>query len=305
MKIFMTGGTGFVGSALTMKLTQAGHEVTLLTRTVRTDRPLPKGVSYLEGNPTEKGPWQEEVALHDAAINLAGTSIFTRWSDSAKKAIKESRILTTENLVEALTPRKGKETTLLSTSAVGYYGFCGDEELDEKSPRGEGFLASLSDAWEQAALKAQDSGARVVLLRFGVVLGRNGGALMKMVTLFKWYLGSPLGSGQQWFSWIHEQDLAAIHVFLLDRKELAGPVNCTAPRPVRNREMTTVLGDVLGKPTFMPAVPGFMIKMITGEFGSVFLQGQRVLPKKLLEAGFRFSFPDLKGALEDLRQEPR
>jgi len=228
MKIFMTGGTGFVGSALTMKLTQAGHEVTLLTRTVRTDRPLPKGVSYLEGNPTEKGPWQEEVALHDAAINLAGTSIFTRWSDSAKKAIKESRILTTENLVEALTPRKGKETTLLSTSAVGYYGFCGDEELDEKSPRGEGFLASLSDAWEQAALKAQDSGARVVLLRFGVVLGRNGGALMKMVTLFKWYLGSPLGSGQQWFSWIHEQDLAAIHLFLLDRKELAGPVNCTA-----------------------------------------------------------------------------
>lgn len=304
MKIFMTGGTGFVGSTLTKELTQAGHEVTLLTRTARKDRSLPTGASYLEGNPTEKGPWQDKVTLHDAAINLAGTSIFTRWSDSAKKAIKDSRILTTENLVEALTTREGKETTLLSTSAVGYYGFCGDEELDERSPRGEGFLASLSDTWEQAALKAQDSGARVVLLRFGVVLGRNGGALMKMVPLFKWYLGSPLGSGGQWFSWIHEQDLAAIHLFLLDRKELAGPVNCTAPRPVRNREMTTVMGDVLGKPTFMPAVPGFIIKMVTGEFGSVFLKGQRVLPKKLLEAGFRFSFPELKGALENLLHEP-
>jgi uncharacterized protein (TIGR01777 family) len=300
MKIFMTGGTGFVGSTLTTKLTQAGHEVTLLTRTLRKDRPLPKGASYLEGNPTAKGPWQDKVALHDAAVNLAGTSIFTRWSDTAKKAMKESRILTTENLVEALAARKGKETTLLSTSAVGYYGFCGDEELDEESPHGEGFLASLSDAWEQAALRARDSGARVVLLRFGVVLGRNGGALMKMVPLFKWYLGSPLGSGEQWFSWIHQQDLVAIHLFLLDRKELAGPVNCTAPAPVRNREMTTVLGDVLGKPTFMPAVPGFMIKMVTGEFGSLFLKGQRVLPKKLLEAGFRFSFPDLQGALEDL-----
>ena len=300
MKIFMTGGTGFVGSTLTPKLTQAGHEVTLLTRTVRKDKPLPSGVSYLEGNPTEKGPWQESVAAHDAAINLAGTSIFTRWTESAKKAMRESRILTTENLVEALAARKDKKTTLLSTSAVGYYGFCGDEELHEESPRGEGFLASLSEAWEQAALKAQDFGARVVLLRFGVVLGRDGGALMKMVPLFKWYLGSPLGSGKQWFSWIHVQDLADVYRFLLDHQNLSGPVNCAAPHPVRNREMTTLLGEVLGKATFMPAVPGFMIKMVTGEFGSVFLRGQKVLPGKLLEAGFRFSFPELKGALEDL-----
>jgi uncharacterized protein (TIGR01777 family) len=303
MKIFMTGGTGFVGSILIPKLTQTGHEVTILTRKVREGQPLPSGVSYLEGNPTEKGAWQERVAAHDAAINLAGTSIFTRWSDSAKKGMRESRILTTENLVEALGARKDKKTAFLSTSAVGYYGFCGDEELNEESSPGEGFLASLSEAWEQAALKAQDFGARVVLLRFGIVLGRNGGALMKMLPLFKWYLGSPLGSGKQWFSWIHEQDLADIFRFVLDHENLSGPVNCTAPHPVRNREMTTLLGDVLGKATFMPAVPGFVIKMVLGEFGSVLLQGQKVLPGKLLEAGFHFSFPELKGALEDLLRE--
>jgi len=300
MKIFMTGGTGFVGSTLTPKLTRAGHEVTILTRRVREGRPLPSGVSYVEGNPTEKGDWQERAAAHDAAINLAGTSIFTRWSDSAKKAMQESRVLTTQNLVEALGARKDKKTALLSTSAVGYYGFCGDEDLREESPPGDDFLASLTETWEQAALKAQDFGARVVLLRFGIVLGRNGGALMKMVPLFKWYLGSPLGSGKQWFSWIHEQDLADVFPFLLDHENLSGPVNCTAPHPVRNREMTPLLGDVLGKATFMPAVPGFMIKTVLGEFGSVLLRGQKVLPAKLLQAGFQFSFPELKGALEDL-----
>jgi uncharacterized protein (TIGR01777 family) len=303
MKIFMTGGTGFVGSILAPRLTQAGHEVTILTRKVREGQPLPSGVSYLEGNPAEKGAWQERAAAHDAAINLAGTSIFTRWSDSAKKAMRESRILTTENLVEALGARQDKKTALLSTSAVGYYGFSGDEELHEESPPGEGFLASLSEAWEQAALKAQDFGARVVLLRFGIVLGRHGGALVKMVPLFKWYIGSPLGSGKQWFSWIHEQDLADIFRFVLDHENLSGPVNCTAPHPVRNREMTTLLGKVLGKATFMPPVPGFMIKMVLGEFGSVLLKGQKVLPAKLLQAGFHFSFPEMKGALEDLLRE--
>jgi hypothetical protein len=303
MKIFMTGGTGFVGSILTPKLTRPGHEVTILTRKIREGHPLPSGVTYLEGNPTEKGDWQERAASHDAAINLDGTSIFTRWSDSAKEAMRESRIRTTENLVEALGARKDEKTTLLSTSAVGYYGFCEDEELTEDSPPGEGFLASLSEAWEQAALKAQDFGARVVLLRFGIVLGEKGGALAKMVPLFKGYMGSPLGGGRQWFSWIHAQDLADIFPFVLDHETLSGPVNCTAPHPVRNREMTDLLGEVLGKATFMPAVPGFMIKMVLGEFGSVLLQGQKVLPRKLLEAGFQFSFPELKEALDDLLGE--
>ena len=300
MKVFITGGTGFVGTTLTQKLAHEGHEVTLLTRSIKSHPASFQGVSYVEGDPTQKGPWQEKVADQDVAINLAGASIFRRWSDSAKKLIWDSRIQTTQNLVEALSARKGKETHLFSTSAVGYYGFHEDEVLDEDRPSGEGFLADLSKGWESAAIKAQDYGADVILTRFGIVLGRRGGALQQMIPPFKWWMGSALGSGNQWFSWIHEQDLVNIFLYLINQKEISGAVNCTAPNPVTNRELTQVLGEVLSKPTFMPAVPGFMMSLILGEFGSVLLKGQRVVPKKLLDAGFRSSFPDLRSALKDL-----
>ena len=300
MKIFITGGTGFVGKALTSRLLQDGHGVTILTRSLEKVRPLPEGASYLKGDPTDEGAWQAHVAEHDGVINLAGASIFRRWSDSAKEAIRESRVLTTKNIVKALEARRGKETHLLSASAVGYYGFQGDQELDEESPPGNGFLAEVTREWESAALAAEASGVRVALTRFGVVLGEGGGALEKMIPLFRWWLGSPLGSGKQWFSWIHRQDLAEIFAFLLERKEISGPVNCTAPGPVRNADMTKILGEVLKKPTFMPSVPGFVLSAVLGEFGSVLLKGQKVLPKKLLDAGFTFRFPDLRGAIEDL-----
>ena len=300
MKIFITGGTGFVGRALTSRLLQDGHGVTILTRSLEKARPLPEGASYLPGDPSKEGAWQERAAEHDGVVNLAGASIFRRWSDSAKKAIRESRILATRNIVKALEARRGKETHLLSASAVGYYGFQEDRELDEKSPPGDGFLAEVTRDWESAALAAEASGVRVALTRFGVVLGEGGGALEKMIPLFRWWLGSPLGSGKQWFSWIHQQDLAEIFSFLLERKEISGPVNCTAPVPVRNEEMTKILGEVLKKPTFMPSVPGFVLGAVLGEFGSVLLKGQKVLPRKLLDAGFTFRFPDLRAALEDL-----
>ena len=300
MKIFMTGGTGFVGTTLTKRLTQKGHRVTLLTRDISKNRHLPKGASYLEANPTEQGTWQERVAEHEVIINLAGASIFRRWTESSKNAIWNSRILTTQNLVAALSARKGRETLFLSTSAVGYYGFHGDEELDEESQPGDDFLASLSQAWESSALNAEESGVKVVLLRFGIVLGKNGGALRQMVPIFNWCMGSPLGSGKQWFSWIHEEDLANIYLYLLEQKGIFGPVNCMAPNPVRNEEMTKILGEVLGRPTFMPAVPGFIIKIMMGEFGSILLKGQRVLPKRILNMGFRFRFPEMREALQDL-----
>ena len=300
MKVFITGGTGFVGTGLTQKLAQEGNEVTLLTRSIKSHPAALQGVSYVEGDPTQKGRWQEKVADHDVVINLAGASIFRRWSDTAKKLIWDSRIQTTQNLVEALSARKGKETHLFSTSAVGYYGFHQDEVLDERSPSGEGFLADLSREWESAAVKAKDYGVHVILMRFGIVLGRRGGALQQMIAPFKWWMGSPLGSGNQWFSWIHEQDLVDVFLFLIKGKRISEAVNCTAPNPVTNRELTNVLGEVLGKPTFMPGVPGFVMSLVLGEFGSVLLKGQRVVPKKLLEAGFRFSFPDLRSALKDL-----
>lgn len=300
MKVFMTGGTGFVGRKIIGTLKKRGHEITVLTRRMTARASWNDGVSFIEGNPMEQGDWQEEVAGHDAVINLAGATIFTRWSRSSKEMILDSRVLTTKNLVKALKGGGGKETLFLSTSAVGYYGFHGDEELDEESPSGEDFLATVSKEWEAAALDAASLGARVIILRFGIVLGREGGALKQMMPVFKKYLGSPLGSGKQWFSWIHERDLADIYTFLMDQKEISGPINCTAPHPVRNRELTRALGDALGKPTFMPAVPGFMMKMVMGEFGSMLLKGQRVIPRKLLDKGFHFRFPEIQEALADL-----
>jgi uncharacterized protein (TIGR01777 family) len=300
MKIFITGGTGFVGTTLTRGLVREGHEVTVLTRAPGVASEPARGLSFLVGYPVAPGDWQSSVADHELVINLAGASIFSRWTKKRMKAIRESRLLTTGRIVEALSRAKGKVRRLLSTSAVGYYGFCGDEELDEESPSGEGFLASLSLDWEAAAQAAGAFGVSVALLRFGVVLGRKGGALKQMIPPFRWYMGSPLGSGRQWFSWIHEEDLVGIFLFLLGREDISGPLNCTAPHPVRNKEMTRTLGEVLGKPTFMPAVPGFLLSILMGEFAATLLKGQRVLPKRLLDSGFGFRFPELKAALQDL-----
>ena len=304
MKIFITGGTGFVGTSLTKALTTQGHQVTLLTRAIKPGRALPPGAVFLEGNPKEPGPWQKAVAEHQAFINLAGASIFSRWTEASKKEMRDSRILTTRNLVSALADRKGLETILLSTSAVGYYGFHEDEEITEETPPGSDFLAIMARDWEAEARKAEAVGVRVIPCRFGIVLGEKGGALDQMLPLFRKGLGSPLGTGKQWFPWIHQQDLTRIFLFLLGKQGVEGPINCTSPNPVRNRELTRILAEVLGKPAFLPAVPGFMLKIIMGDFGDVLLKGQKVLPKKLLGMGFRFEFPDLKEALQNLLKKP-
>ena len=304
MNIFITGGTGFVGTYLTKALTAQGHQVTLLTRAIKPGRPLPPGASFLEGNPKEPGPWQKAVAEHQAFINLAGASIFSRWTEDSKKEMRDSRILTTRNLVSALADRKGQETILLSTSAVGYYGFHEDEEITEETPPGSDFLALMARDWEGEARKAEALGVRVIRCRFGIVLGERGGALDQMIPLFSKGLGSPLGTGKQWFPWIHQRDLTQIFLFLLGKPGAAGPINCTAPNPVRNKELTRILAEVLGKPAFLPAVPGFMLKIIMGEFGDVLLKGQKVLPKKLIGLGFHYEFPELKEALHNLLKKP-
>jgi uncharacterized protein (TIGR01777 family) len=231
MKIFMTGGTGFIGTTLTRHLIDQGHQVTILTRKAPSDpnQTGRQGVSYLEGDPTLPGPWQERVPQHDVVVNLAGASIFRKWDRKAKELIRDSRVQTTTHLVEALSGGVKKGTTLLSTSAVGYYGFHGDEELDEDNPAGDDFLASVTREWEAAAGRAETFGARVVICRLGIVLGRSGGALGEMIPLFQKGLGSPLGSGDQWFSWIHETDLVGVYLFLITRSDLSGPINCTSP----------------------------------------------------------------------------
>ena len=294
----MTGGTGFVGTYLTRKLIAEGHKVTILTPSQSGTELKIAGLTYLDGNPTIKGKWQDAVGEHDVIINLAGASIFSRWTPEQKKILRESRIETTRNLVSALPADSGR-ITLFSTSAVGYYGFHEDEELTEDMPAGDDFLARLADDWEKEALRAQDKGARVVITRFGIVLGKNGGALGQMIPLFKFFLGGPLGSGKQWFSWVHMEDLAEGFIFLLNHPEVKGAVNLCSPEPVRNSDLGKAIGRVLHRPSFMPA-PGFMIKLILGEFGSVLLKGQRVIPRRLIDAGFKFRYPDIEDALKNI-----
>ena len=227
----------------------------------------------------------------DVVVNLAGASIFTRWTDKQKKEIWESRTSTTRNIVEAIEVNQGRSFTLFSTSAVGYYGFHGDEELTEDSPPGDDFLATLAVAWEAEALKSQEKGARVVITRFGIVLGPGGGALGQMLPVFKRFMGGPIGNGQQWFSWVHMRDLTDAFIFLLRHTDLSGPFNLCSPYPVRNKELAKAIGKALHRPSFMPA-PAFMIKLLFGEFGSVILKGQRVVPRRLLESGFSFQYPE-------------
>jgi uncharacterized protein (TIGR01777 family) len=254
------------------------------------------------GDSTKPGSWQDELADHDVVINLAGASIFQRWTPEVKLAIRESRILTTKNVVDAIERRKGKETHLFSADAVGYYGFRGDEVIDESQSSGTDFLSQVAQEWESEALQAREHGARVVITRFGIVMGRQGGVLSQLMPLFNRYLGSPLGSGKQWFSWIHQQDLADSFVFLINNQDMEGPVNCTAPNPLTNREFTHVLAKALDKPVIFPAVPGFVLRLVLGEFANVIVEGQRVVPQKLLDSGFTFSFPTMGDALQDIMQ---
>ncbi|MBF0475274.1 MAG: TIGR01777 family protein [Deltaproteobacteria bacterium] len=299
MRILITGGSGFVGRTLTSQLTGRGHQVIILTRSSSPGPPPNPNATYLTGNPLKPGDWQQTASQCDGVINLAGQNIFTRWTDEVKQGIYDSRILTTRHIVEALSrATKGSPRFLFSTSAVGYYGDRENMEVDEDTPPGTDFLAHVCQDWENEALQAERY-ARVVLCRFGIVLGRNGGALGQMIPLFNHFLGGPLGSGKQWFSWIHEQDLAGIFIWLLDHPNISGPLNCTTPNPVQNRELARSLGQALHRPAFLPA-PGFMIRLVMGELGSVLLSGQKVLPRKLVNAGFEFSFPDLSRALGNI-----
>lgn len=300
MEVFVTGGSGFVGRSLCQGLLRKGHGVTVLSRSAGAAGRLPPGVKTCLGDPTSPGPWQEEAARCQGFVNLAGASIFERWTPEYKRLILESRLESTRNLVRAMGRRQASEpAVLLSASAVGYYGFHGDEELDESAPAGNDFLAQVCRQWEAQANQAQDLGARVVRTRFGIVLGDKGGALGKMLPIFRLGLGGVLGSGNQWFSWIHQQDLVAALTWCLEKPEASGAVNCTAPRPVTNRDMAKALGRALRRPSFWP-VPGFAVELALGEFGSVLTQGQRVLPRRLTAMGFGFAFPTVEQALADL-----
>lgn len=301
MRIVLAGGTGFIGTALRESLVRKGHEVVVLTRQSARENQPGVRTRYVYWNPSdEQGFWENEVNGVGAVINLAGEPIVgKRWTPEQKLKISESRTKATEALVKAVQNVRRRPYLLLNASAVGYYGPHETQELTEESPAGEDFLARTCRDWEAAALRAEDFGLRVVRLRTGIVLEKNGGALQKMLPPFQMGVGGPLGTGRQWMSWIHRDDLIGLIHFILEKKEIRGPVNGTAPAPVTMKEFAATLGRVLHRPGFWP-VPEFVVKIPLGEMSEILLKGQRVIPKRALEAGYVFKFPALEGALKEI-----
>jgi uncharacterized protein len=303
MRVFVTGGTGLVGGLLVKKLLLRGDQVVVLSRRHDAASVLGAGVTYVSGDPSHVGSWMDAVAGCDAIVNLAGEGIFNRrWSQQFKDLILSSRVRSAENVGAALAKQSAGDLparVLINASAIGYYGPHGDEEITESSLAGNDFLATVCVAWERAAQAATNHGVRVVCLRTGIVLDKNGGALTKMLTPFKMCVGGPIAGGKQFMSWIHNEDEVGLILFALDHAEITGPLNATAPHPVTNREFSTMLGKVLGRPSFMPT-PGFALRVTLGQVAEILTTGQRVLPRKALDGGYVFKFPELEAALRNL-----
>ena len=290
MRIVIAGGSGLLGSALAAHLQRDGHTVAVLTR-------RPRHVTHLAWNPEAPAePWMGVVGAADAVVNLAGESIAPRrWTAARKAAIRDSRLRATRALSDAMRASPRKPEVFLSASAVGIYGPRGEEAVTEETPPGSDFLAELGVAWEREAMSAATL-TRVVLLRTGVVLAREGGALRQMALPFRFFAGGPIGSGRQGISWIHIEDWVRMARWAIETPPVAGPLNLTAPAPVSNAEFARTLGRVLGRPAIMPA-PAFAVRLALGEMSTVILTGQRVLPVKAQSLGFTFRFPDLEAAL--------
>jgi uncharacterized protein len=301
MKALVTGATGFVGGRLLAKLQQP---VVLSRDANRAVRQLEKfHVKAFGWKPEQEPPPAAAFEGVDTVFHLAGDPVAEgRWTAKKKARIRDSRVIGTRNLVAALRGLSVRPKTLVSASAVGFYGSRGDDELDERSPPGHDFLADVCKGWESEAAAARELGIRVVPVRVGIVLGEKGGALAKMLTPFSLGLGSPLGSGKQYMPWIHIDDLVEEMLFAARESSLNSPLNGTAPHPVTNREFTKTLGRVLGRPTFMPSVPPVALKLLIGDFGEVLLTSQRAVPRAALAAGFAFRYSELEPALRDVLQ---
>lgn len=308
-RVFVTGGTGFVGSALVEALIGRGDQVVVLSRdAARARARLPPRVDVVAGDPgSDSGAWQGHLAGADAVVHLAGASIAgKRWDARYKQILRDSRVESTRVVVEGLAalPEEQRPRVLVCASGADYYpGFDGDgvgddDDVTESAPSGESFLARMSVAWEAEAQAATAAGVRVVCMRTAVVLGEHG-ALPRMLLPFKLFAGGPVGSGRQWFSWIHIEDAVRGYLFAIDEPALSGPVNLSAPEPVRFKTFARALGRVLRRPSWLP-VPGFAIKAAAGELGEYLLHGRRVVPAALQAHGFVFRHPKLDGALRDL-----
>lgn len=304
MKVAITGATGFVGSRLIERLQADGHQVIALTRNPEQAlRLFPAAafpdVEVIGYTPTESGDWQHVLSGCNGVVNLAGEPIAeSRWTPERKQMILNSRKVGTQKLVEAIAQAASKPSVLVNASAIGYYGTSETATFDETSASGDDFLAHVCQAWEAEAQKVKQNGLRLVIVRIGIVLG-DGGAIAKMIPPFKLFAGGPIGTGKQWFSWIHREDLVSLILQALTQADFEGVYNATAPNPVRMAELSNTLGTLMKRPSWLP-VPSFALEALLGDGAKVVLEGQKVLPKRTQASGFQYQYPVLTQAIGEI-----
>jgi uncharacterized protein (TIGR01777 family) len=305
MSVIIAGGTGLIGRALTKELAQHGHEVIILSRNPDRVISVPENVKVVAWDGVSTQGWGDLVNETQAIVNLSGANIGgegffpSRLTDERKRRIRESRIMSGKALLEAIETAEKKPAVFVQSSAVGYYGFHGDEKLSEDSPPGDDFFAEWKE-WEKVSAPVEDIGVRWVIIRSGIIFSTGrGSALNRLVLPFKLFTGGPIGDGKQYLSWIHETDEARAIRFLIENKDARGAFNLTAPNPATNAEVGKAIAKVLHRPYYLPA-PGFAFKLAFGEVSALVTNGQRVMPERLLEYGFEFQFPNLEPALQDI-----
>jgi uncharacterized protein (TIGR01777 family) len=318
MRVFLTGGTGLIGRHLIERLLARGDQPVVVSRRadqVRRD-PALRPVQVVQGDPSSRGDWEAAVEGCDAVINLAGHNIFEeRWNAAVKRKVRDSRVHTTEHVVAALGKARSRPGVLLQASAIGYYGPHGDEPQTEESPSGSDFMAVVCREWEESAAPAEALGVRLATIRIGIVLAKGEGALGVITPIFRWLPGgaAPVGSGEnalkpgtgeQWMSWVHVDDIAGIFLLALDNPEARGPINGTSPNPVRNKEFGKALATALWRPFLPVGPPDALLQLIQGEVAQVVTKGQKVLPEKALKLGYAFKYPELPQALAAVFARP-
>ncbi|MFM7424957.1 MAG: TIGR01777 family oxidoreductase [Elainella sp.] len=303
MKVAVTGATGFVGSRLVQRLQQEGHQILVLTRRPKQARrqfgsaAFPN-VEIAAYEPLMSGAWQSQISGCEGVVNLAGAPIAeSRWTAERKQEILDSRKVGTQKIVEAILQANPRPSVLVNSSAIGYYGTSETAAFDETSPAGRDFLAQVCLDWEAEAEKVKPAGTRLVILRTGIVVG-SGGAIAKMLLPFQLFAGGPLGSGKQWFSWIHIDDLVNLILVALTQSSLEGVFNATAPQPVKMAELCQTLGEILNRPSWLP-VPAFALEALLGDAAKVVLEGQQVLPRRTEAAGFTYQYANVRQALQE------
>lgn len=300
-KIIVTGAAGLIGRNLCRILAERGDEITVFTRNPDgAKKKLPFVKEFVKWDTYSSADYSEYIDGKDAVIHLAGASVAgSKWTESYKKEILSSRIVSTKTIVDSIANCKNKPDVLVCSSAIGFYGSTNDDIITEASPAGDDFLAGVCKEWERTACKVESFGVRRVSIRTGIVLDKNGGALSKMLTPFRLFAGGPLGSGHQWFSWIHWRDLCRIYIYALDDKYLNGEVNAVSPNPITMYEFAECLGRVMNRPSVVN-IPEFVLRILLGEGADAVLASQRVIPQKLQNAGFKFEFTQPEEALKDI-----